>query len=100
VSDPALAFLSSLVLEDGSRWGDVATPFQVEDARAVLQGGVPYHYLTRARGAAKTSDLAGIAISVMLTQAPPGARLYALAADRDQARLLIDSIRGYVERTP
>jgi len=101
LSDSALALLQALVLEDDSRWGDVAAPFQVEDARAVLeQDGPPYHFLTRARGAAKTSDLAGIAIAAMLTQAPAGARLYGLAADRDQARLLIDSIRGYVDRTP
>ena len=39
-------------------------------------------------------------IAAMLTQAPAGARLYGLAADRDQARLLVDSVRGYVERTP
>jgi hypothetical protein len=97
----ALVLLQALVLEDGRRWGDVAAPFQLEDARAVLeQDGPPYSYLTRARGAAKTSDLAGIAVAAMLTQAPPGARLYGLAADRDQARLLVDSVRGYVERTP
>jgi phage terminase large subunit-like protein len=120
----ALELLRSLVLEDGRRWGDVAQPWQLEDAEAVLalpppRGGgsgrtprgvapvrgapfasEPYHFLTRGRGGAKTSDLAGVAIAAMLTQAPSSARLYGLAADRDQARLLIDSVRGYVERTP
>lgn len=97
----AVALLQALVLEDGCRWGDLATPFQLDDARAVLgMDAEPYHFLTRARGAAKTSDLAGIAVAAMLTQAPPSARLYGLAADRDQARLLIDSVRGYAERTP
>lgn len=97
----ALALLQALVLEDGRRWGDAACDFQLEDARAVLgMRGEPFHFLTRSRGAAKTSDLAGIAVAAMLTQAPPSARLYGLAADRDQARLLIDSVRGYAERTP
>jgi phage terminase large subunit-like protein len=97
----ALSLLQALVLEDGRRWGDVATGFQLEDARAVLdQSAAPYSFLTRARGAAKTSDLAGIAVAAMLTQAPAGSRLYGLAADKDQARLLVDSVRGYVERTP
>jgi phage terminase large subunit-like protein len=97
----ALALLQALVLEDGRRWGDAAARFQVDDAQAILDGGgKPYSFLTRARGGAKTSDLAGIAVAVMLTQAPPGARLYGLAADRDQARLLVDSVRGYMTRTP
>ena len=97
----ALALLQALVLEDGRRWGDAAAGFQLEDARSVLdQSAAPYSFLTRARGAAKTSDLAGMLIAAMLTQAPAGSRLYGLAADRDQARLLVDSVRGYVERTP
>jgi phage terminase large subunit-like protein len=97
----ALALLQALVLEDGRRWGDAAAGFQLEDARSVLdQSAAPYSFLTRARGAAKTSDLAGMVVAAMLTQAPAGARLYGLAADRDQARLLVDSVRGYVERTP
>jgi phage terminase large subunit-like protein len=37
---------------------------------------------------------------VMLCQAPVGARLYGLAADRDQGALLIDSIRSWLDRTP
>jgi phage terminase large subunit-like protein len=40
-----------------------------------------------------------MAASVMLTQLH-GARLYALAADLDQGRLLIDSIAGFAARTP
>jgi len=41
-----------------------------------------------------------MAIAAMLEQAPPGERLYALAADRDQGKLLIDSVIGYRARTP
>ena len=36
----------------------------------------------------------------MLTQAPPGGRLYVLASDRDQGALIVDSVAGYVTRTP
>ena len=96
----ALDVMSSLVLEDGRRWGDAAEPFQWVDATAVLnEAGPPHRAITRARGAAKTSDLAGMNLAVGLTQAPRGARLYAAAADRDQARLLVDSIVGYQART-
>lgn len=41
-----------------------------------------------------------MALAAMLVQAPPSSRLYGLAADRDQARLLLDSVRGFVQRTP
>jgi phage terminase large subunit-like protein len=97
----ALALLQSFVLENGARWGDVATPDQLEDAHAILdQSGPPYGYLTRARGYSKSTDLAAMALAAMLVQAPSSARLYGLAADRDQARLLLDSVRGFVQRTP
>ena len=39
-------------------------------------------------------------ITVGLAQAPPRARMYALAADEKQGRLLIDAIAGFAERTP
>src|SRR5438093_1574600 len=55
--------------------------------------------LHRALAAAR-ADLAGVAIAAALAQAPPGARLYAGAADRDQARLFADSIQGFQARTP
>jgi phage terminase large subunit-like protein len=96
-----LDLMAALVLEDGSRWGEVAAPFQWSDAQAVLDGGsTPYHFLTRARGGSKTADLAGMAVAVMLDQLPPRSRLYGLAADRDQGRLLLDSVAGFAERTP
>lgn len=99
--DQALDLLAGLVLEDGRCWGDAAVPDQWADARAVLDAdGPPYHFLTRARGYSKTSDLAGIAIAAMLAQLPAGSRLYGLAADRDQGRLLVDSIAGFKARTP
>ena len=102
LADEALELLSALVIDDGRRWGDAAVPVQWEDALAVLnpQSSTPYHWLGRARGFDKTSGLAGVMVAAMLTQAPSGARLYALASDRDQGRLLVDSVQGYVTRTP
>jgi phage terminase large subunit-like protein len=98
---PALALLASFVLDDGRRWGEAAEPWQWDDVAAILaQAGCPYHYMTRPRGGSKTTDVAAISLAAMLTQAPPGARLFALAADRDQGRLLLEAIRGFVSRTP
>jgi phage terminase large subunit-like protein len=98
----ALDLLQALVLEDGRRWGDAAEPWQREDAEAILDQAspAPFHFLTRGRGGSKTGDLAGVALTAILTQAPPGSRLYAGAADRDQARLFADSIAGFQVRTP
>ena len=71
----ALDVMSSLVLEDGRRWGDAALDFQWSDARATLdQDALPYQFLTRGRGGSKTADLAGLSVAAMLTQAPVGAR--------------------------
>jgi terminase large subunit-like protein len=100
--DEALALLAGLVIDDGRRWGDAATPVQWEDAHHVLDlaCSTPYHFLTRARGFDKTAGVAGMCVGAMLTQAPRGARLFTLAADKDQGRLVIDSVSGYVARTP
>lgn len=101
MSEQALDTLSSLVLEDGSRWGDVAVERQVDDAAAILDlAGPRKHLITRPRSGSKTTDLAGIAIAVLLDQAPSAARCYVVAADRDQARLLLDAAEGMVDRTP
>src|SRR5205823_4183250 len=59
-----------------------------------------FHFVTRARGYSKTTDLAGIAVAVLLTQAPPGGKCYAVGADQAQARLLIDRAEGFARRTP
>lgn len=99
----ALDLLRAFVLDDGRRWGEVAHPFQVEDAGAVLDDspGVPRrHYWTRPRGAAKTTDLAGVGCAALLAQLPALSRSYAYAADRDQARLLLESVEGFVRNTP
>ena len=100
---PSLALLSQLVIDnDGRRWGDVAHVEQWDDALAVLDPNATsrYHFLTRARGWSKTTDLAAIVVVIMLTQAHPGDRLDVVAADRDQGALLINAIKKFVVRTP
>jgi phage terminase large subunit-like protein len=99
----ALDVLAALVLENGSRWGERASPWQWTDARAILEPSSDdprLHFLTRPRGASKTTDLAGVATAALLTQLPPAARAYAVASDADQARLLVDALAGFVMRTP
>src|SRR4051812_40107525 len=90
----------SLRQEDGRCWGDSAEQVQIDDARAVLDGPVPYNWLGRSRGYSKTSDLGGMTLAAMHAALPDGAKLYGAAADHDQAKLLIDAIRGYARRTP
>ena len=98
----ALDVLFAQVLEDGRRWGNAAHPCQLADAEAILDADspTPFHFLTRARGFSKTSDNGGITIAVMLAQLPPGSRLYAVAADLDQGRLIVEAIDGFARRTP
>jgi hypothetical protein len=94
--------LSGLVLEDGRAWAEAACDFQVADAEAVLDpdAGLRWHYITRARGGAKTGDLAGVVISWLLTQAPVAARGYGVAADADQAGKVLEAVEGFLLRTP
>jgi phage terminase large subunit-like protein len=98
----AVDLFAALVLEDGHRWGEVAHDFQLADAAAVLEPAsvAPMHFLTRPRGASKTTDLAGIAVAALLEQLPDGAQGYAVASDRDQARLLVAEMAGFARRTP
>jgi phage terminase large subunit-like protein len=98
----ALDLLASLVLEDQRRWGEAAVAQQWADAKAVadVDSPTPYHFLTRARGFSKTADLAGMAVATMLADLPERSRLYGLAADLEQGRLLVDSVAGFAARTP
>lgn len=101
--DLALGRLGSFVLDDGRRWGEVAHPFQIKDARAVLDqspAAPRRHWWGRARGMSKTSDLSGVGCAALLEQLSPLSRSYAYAADREQAGLLLESATGFVTRTP
>jgi hypothetical protein len=98
----ALDLLASLVLEDGRRWGEVATDWQWADATAVLEPGnrgPRLHFETRPRGGSKTVDAAAMAAVALVEQVPPGARMYSFATDRDQARLINDALAGLVVRS-
>ena len=100
MSDAAMSVLSGLVLDSGQRWAEVATDWQIADARAVLgEEGPPFHFLTRPRGGSKTSDLSAAAIALLLTL-PPRSRCYWAAADAGQAELAIDVAAGFLARTP
>lgn len=98
----AYALLAGLKLENGRRWGDIAAPWQIADARAILEPGPNdprMHFLTRPRGGSKTTDLAGVVLAALLEQLPPASRCYWVASDRDQARLGADAVGGLVNRS-
>ena len=73
--------------------------WQFADARAVIEGIAPFHYLTRGRGGSKTTDLAAVALALLLA-AEARDRSYWLAADREQGALAIDACAGFADRTP
>jgi phage terminase large subunit-like protein len=101
VTDDLLAFTASLVLSSGDEWGALATPWQLDDLRAVLSDKPPrWHFVTRGRGASKTTDLAVVALALLVHDAPQMSRSYAVASDADQAGLLLDAMRGLATRTP
>ncbi|MFE5775122.1 hypothetical protein [Brachybacterium sp. NPDC056505] len=100
--DP-LDLMGGLRLEDGRTWGAVARPFQRTDAEAVLrpgEGDPRRHYILRGRGMSKTSDLAAMCLSLLLTQAPARSRCHVYAVDAEQATLFMDAFAGLVGRTP
>lgn len=101
-AEVAMNLIASLRLDHGALWGDCATDWQRRDVEAVLDmdSSTPYLWCGRPRGGAKTGDAAAVGIAMLLTQAPLAARLYAVAADADQAGLLVDAIRGFVLRAP
>lgn len=88
--------LASLMMRDGL-WGELALDEQWEDALAVFYDQRRRHFLLRGRGMSKSTDAAAMAISLLLTQAPPQARMYCYAADAEQAGLMIDSIAEMVD---
>jgi hypothetical protein len=96
----AVSIRLALRTETGARWGDIATPEQRADSAAVLDlGGPRHHYHTRPRGGSKSTDVAGDVIAALLTQLPRMSRSYGYAADRDQAGLILDAVRSFIDRT-
>ncbi|HEY9292924.1 MAG TPA: terminase large subunit, partial [Microlunatus sp.] len=96
--------LSSLVLENGNRWGVAAESFQWGDARTVLADctapdAIRRTFWLRARGMSKSTDGAAIALALLLTCAPRGSHSYVWATDADQAEKLSEAMAGLVIRT-
>jgi hypothetical protein len=99
--DPMTLMAGFVINDDGVRWGDVAEPFQRDDAKAIFDrtpGAPRRHYLTRGRGMAKTADVSAALLVLMLTEAPPLSRSHVYAVDGDQAAITLDTIAGFVER--
>jgi phage terminase large subunit-like protein len=95
----ALELLAGLVLDNGRRWGEMATEVQWADARAILaESGPRRHWLGRARGYSKTTDMAAVLV-VLLLVLRDGSECVAAAADRDQAAILVRRMRGLITRS-
>jgi hypothetical protein len=103
MADEALELLAGLRLDNGRAWGDVATDWQLEDARAVLAPGTGdplLHWLGRPKGGSKTTDVAGIALAWLRHQSKPLDEAYVIASDGDQAARLLKFAAGLINRTP
>lgn len=100
--DP-LALMSAMILEDGRAWGQAAYDWQQQDARAILaraDDAPRRHYLLRGRGMSKTTDVAALALALLLSEAPPRSHSHAYAVSTDQVGFFMDAIAGFVGRTP
>lgn len=91
-----------MMLDDGSRWGEKATPDQWADMEALFDPAGPRkHFWLRARGRSKTTDVGAATLAVMLAGGLRGGdELYAAAAGREQAALLARKMRLIAENTP
>ncbi len=89
VSDP-MELMASLPVERG-RWDETATDFQRRDAAAVLDlMGPPFTFITRPRGGRKSTDAAALCVALHMTTAPPGATSFVVAADAEQAGIVLE----------
>src|SRR6185437_8619734 len=97
-----LDLVASMVLDDGSRWGESATPDQWADMEALLSPEKPRrHYWLRARGRSKSFDVGAATLAMMLAGGLRGGdELYAAAAGREQAGITARKMRLIAEATP
>jgi hypothetical protein len=96
VTDRGSAFIESLKLPDGRMFGDAMAPFQREAfAGYFAENASPNVWFSRPRGGSKTTDVAAVALADLM-EAPPRSRLVAIAADKDQAGLLLDQVKGWI----
>ena len=86
-------------LEDGQPLGPVLDPWQRTDFEALDQPAYQHAYLERPRGHSKTGDVGTEAV-VELVLGRAGQQLIAVAADEDQARLLLDDVVAKFRRNP
>jgi hypothetical protein len=100
--DQAIDLLNALVVgADGQRWGERASELQRADARALLDPDGPRrHWIGRPRGYSKTDDLAAVMIVALLERLQGGDEAVAVAADREQAGILVRRIKWIAARTP
>ena len=91
-----------MVLDSGARWGEQATAEQWADMEALLSADRPRrHFWLRARGRSKTFDVGAATLAMMLAGGLGGGdEMYAAAAGRDQAALLMRKVRAIAEHTP
>ena len=95
-----LQFLATeILLEDGRPLGTVWDPWQQQDFQALQDPRYQHAFLERPRGHSKTGD-AGSLVVAELVLGPPGQRIYALAADADQAALLLEDATQKFARNP
>src|SRR5215211_4996997 len=97
----ALDLLYGLTLDNGARWGEVATAEQRALAAAVLVpgDGSRLFWDERPKGASKSTDAAGLSIARLATDFPALAEGYVIAADLDQSNRLLDKARGLIARS-
>lgn len=100
-----LDVLHALVLDSPAdrHWGEVATPFQVDDAAAVLSSppGAPrLHWLSRPKGSSKTTDTACMLLAWLIAQAQPHQTAYVFSSDLDQSNRLLARAKAIIARTP
>src|SRR6266851_1231683 len=105
LADPARLILEQLVLPTGRPYAATVQRWQRDLFEAIFaakRDGRPRHRLVydeRRRGESKTEDCAAAALADLLT-GPPRHRSYAVAADEDQAALILDSVHGFKARSP
>jgi hypothetical protein len=89
----------AILLEDGRPLGEVMEPWQADDFRALDDPAHRHGYLERPRGHSKTGDLGTEAVTELVLGRPES-QLFCAAADEEQARLLLEDVRGKFERSP
>jgi phage terminase large subunit-like protein len=97
----SLDLMHALVLDNGRRWGELATAEQRRLAAEVLVPGDGPRLVwdERPKGASKSTDAAGLSIARLATDFPPLAEGYVIAADLEQANRVLDKARGLVARS-